>query len=88
MARKKSAAKRAKEEAEKKTLESNENKEVQSSSKDENRVQIVDNVQSSSEEEDEYGELITEDVEQGINKVLEAIRSDPKRLLDEKVKFF
>ncbi|KAJ9090972.1 hypothetical protein QFC19_009318 [Naganishia cerealis] len=92
MARKKSAAKRAKEEAEKKTLESNENKEVQSSSKDENRVQIVDNLESedesSSEEEDEYGELITEDVEQGINKVLEAIRSDPKRLLDEKVKFF
>lgn len=91
MARKKSAAKRAKEEAEKNAFESSD-KDVKSSSKDEKRVQIVDNLEpedeSSSEEEDEYGELITEDVEQGINKVLEAIRSDPKRLLDGKVKFF
>lgn len=91
MARKKSAAKRAKE-AEKKALESGESKDVQSSSKDEKPVQTMDDLESedesTSEEEDEYGELITEDVEQGINKVLEAIRSDPKRLLDEKVKFF
>ncbi|KAK5773587.1 hypothetical protein RI543_005104 [Arxiozyma heterogenica] len=44
---------------------------------------------SSSEEEDNYGDLITEDIEQGINNVLEAIKNnDTSKLLDPKVKFF
>lgn len=44
---------------------------------------------SSSEEEDDYGDLITEDIEQGINNVLEAIKNnDTSKLLDPKVKFF
>lgn len=43
---------------------------------------------SSSEEEDEFGELVTENVEEGINRVLEALKSDPKKLLDPEAKFF
>ncbi|KAG7660530.1 kri1 [[Candida] subhashii] len=43
---------------------------------------------SSDEEEDEFGDLITEDVEQGINKVLETIKTDPKKLLNPDLKFF
>ena len=43
---------------------------------------------SSDEEEDEYGDLITEDVEQGINQVMEIIKKNPSKLLDPSVKFF
>ncbi|CAX42759.1 protein Kri1 homologue, putative [Candida dubliniensis CD36] len=43
---------------------------------------------SSSEEEDEFGDLITEDVETGINQVLQTIKTNPSKLLDPNVKFF
>lgn len=43
---------------------------------------------SSSSEEDEYGDLITEDIEEGLEKVLNTVREDPKKLLDPNVKFF
>lgn len=89
MARKKSAAKRALEEAEKlKQAEKKDivDEEVQLSVEDEFDS---DEESSSSEDEDDYGELITEDVESGIGKVLEAIRTgDKKTLFDPKVKFF
>ncbi|QLG73698.1 hypothetical protein HG535_0F02090 [Zygotorulaspora mrakii] len=45
--------------------------------------------ESSSEEEDDYGELITEEVEEGIQKVLKAIRANDKEVLfNPKVRFF
>lgn len=43
---------------------------------------------SSSEDEDDVGELITEEIEEGIQKVLRAIRENPKSLLKQDVKFF
>ncbi|SMN19504.1 similar to Saccharomyces cerevisiae YNL308C KRI1 Essential nucleolar protein required for 40S ribosome biogenesis [Maudiozyma saulgeensis] len=44
---------------------------------------------SSSEDEDELGDLVTDDVEQGINEVLNAIRNnDTDKLLNPEVKFF
>ncbi|CAL9738062.1 protein Kri1p [Monosporozyma servazzii] len=51
---------------------------------------ISDNNESSdSDNEDDYGELITEDVEQGINEVLNAIKNnETNKLLDPNVKFF
>lgn len=42
----------------------------------------------SSEEEDDYGELLTEDVENGLNEVLKAIKTGDERLFDSNVKFF
>lgn len=48
----------------------------------------LDEESSSSEEEDDVGELITEEIEEGIQKVLKAIREDPKSLLKQDVKFF
>ncbi|KAL7666580.1 Kri1-like C-terminal domain-containing protein [[Candida] zeylanoides] len=79
MARKKSAAKRAKEAA---AVEPVVEKEVRPSSEDE--AEDSDD----SEEEDEYGELITSNIEDGINKVLDAIKHDPSKLLDPNVKFY
>lgn len=43
---------------------------------------------SESEPEDEYGELLTNDVEEGLSKVLKAIKSGDKKLFDPKVRFF
>ena len=43
---------------------------------------------SESEPEDEYGKLLTNDVEEGLSKVLKAIKSGDKALFDPKVKFF
>ncbi|CAK9438023.1 uncharacterized protein LODBEIA_P23780 [Lodderomyces beijingensis] len=43
---------------------------------------------SSEDEEDEYGDLITEEVEMGINQVLETIKTNPSKLLDPSLKFF
>ncbi|VEU22143.1 DEKNAAC103108 [Brettanomyces naardenensis] len=43
---------------------------------------------SESEPEDEYGELLTEDVEEGLNKVLNAIKNNDESLKDPKVRFF
>lgn len=79
MARKKSAAKRAKEAA---AVEPVVEKAARLSSEDE-----ADD-SDDSEEEDEYGELITTNIEDGINKVLDAIRHDPAKLLDPNVKFY
>lgn len=95
MPRKKSAAKKAKEAALKAelgtstgTIEEKKvgpcNNELSDEADEDN---FTDN--DSSEEEDDYGELVTEEVEDGINKVLNAIRSnDTSKLLDPKVRFF
>ncbi|KAG5421458.1 kri1 [Candida metapsilosis] len=92
MPRKKSAAKRAKEQALK---ESTGDSTIVSDTKDTLPVVSKDGApesdsesSSSDEEEDEYGDLITDEVEQGINQVLSKIRSDPKSLLDPNLKFF
>ncbi|PSK38528.1 hypothetical protein C7M61_002461 [Candidozyma pseudohaemuli] len=92
MARKKSAAKKAREaealQAEKK--QAPEQKEIveKESKAAEPEVESEDNNSSSSEEEDEYGELLTENVESSIQNVLSALKSDPKKLLDPEAKFF
>lgn len=92
MARKKSAAKKAREaealQAEKK--QAPEHKEIveKESKVAEPEIDSEDNNSSSSEEEDEYGELLTENVESSIQNVLSALKSDPKKLLDPEAKFF
>lgn len=88
MARKKSAAKKAKEQATQGDAVSVEvaAEPVQISKK---KQQISEDEGSlSSEEEDEYGELLTENVEELINKILTTLKSDPKKLLDPEAKFF
>ncbi|KAF5097441.1 hypothetical protein D0Z03_001407 [Geotrichum reessii] len=42
----------------------------------------------SDEDEDEFGELVTEEVEAGINNVLKTIRDNPTALLNKDLKFF
>lgn len=92
MARKKSAAKRAREAAEK--LAGNKEVEKEATGEISKKTPAVEaeilesESDSTSEEEDDYGNLITEDVEAGINSVLEALKKDPKRLLDQNTKFF
>ena len=91
MARKKSAAKKAREAAE-------QSGKPEITKKVEKIVEVPQKVQeqedsdsesgSSDESEDEYGELITEGIENGINEVLNAIKTNPKSLLDPNVKFF
>lgn len=76
MGRKKSAAKKAREEAERLKFEQ-ENKE-------ESEVEQSE----SSEDEDEMGDLLTESVESSIQKVLKTIKEDPEKLLDPETKFF
>ncbi|ODV69640.1 Krr1-domain-containing protein [Hyphopichia burtonii NRRL Y-1933] len=98
MARKKSAAKRAREEALKAEVASapaiEEKQEVEKPTKEKSTKETQevsdddDEDLESSEEEDEYGQLITDNVETGINKVLEALKNDPKKLLDPNLKFF
>lgn len=98
MARKKSAAKRAREEALKTEVASapaiEEKQEVEKPTKEKSTKETQevsdddDEDLESSEEEDEYGQLITDNVETGINKVLEALKNDPKKLLDPNLKFF
>lgn len=96
MPRKKSAAKRAREAEEK---ERNPPQEVekpqdqQADTKESGDQQVgtreSGDESSTSEEEDEYGELVTEDVEDGINKVLSALRSgNTQELLNPESKFF
>lgn len=92
MARKKSAAKKAKEQAEKtknvteSVAETPVSKKVEIElAKDEKAASSDD---SESEDEDEYGELLTENVEELIQQVMSALKSDPKKLLDPAVKFF
>lgn len=100
MARKKSAAKKAREEQEqssgvKDTTTILKSKDQEAPVKASKKTKDVlsedsenDEESSSSEEEDEFGELITEDVQQGIDKVLDALKSDPSKLLDPNAKFF
>lgn len=102
MARKKSAAKRAREEAAKSSLsesstakenvpevtEKQEEKKPSPVSKDKSESEADDD-DSLSEEEDEYGDLVTVEVETGINQVLSYLRNnDTSKLLDPSVKFF
>ncbi|WPK26662.1 hypothetical protein PUMCH_004021 [Australozyma saopauloensis] len=92
MARKKSAAKKAKEQAEKTknvtepVAETPVSKKVEIELAKDERAGSSDD--SSSEDEDEYGELLTENVEELIQQVMSALKSDPKKLLDPAVKFF
>lgn len=94
MARKKSAAKRAREEAEKFTAAGSiekhfpERKAVEKKVKIEEPVEDDDYKSSSSEVEDEFGEMLTENVEALIKNLISTIKSDPKKLLDPTVKFF
>lgn len=93
MARKKSAAKRAREAAAKNDTENNDvdvlvKKSAADTIKKDITSESEEDESTSSEEEDEYGELITERVEEGIEKVLQTIRNEPKKLLDPDVKFF
>lgn len=93
MARKKSAAKKAREEAEKSATSVKSVTEPKVTSK---KVQIKEPVEdiendgssSSSEDEDEYGEMLTENLEALIQNVIKTIKNDPKKLLDPNVKFF
>lgn len=88
MARKKSAAKKAREEA----TGTQGVEVVPAPVKEKPAVAFKEESEeedgSSSEEEDEYGELLTERVEQLINNVLKTLKSDPKKLLDPESKFF
>lgn len=91
MARKKSAARRAREKTEeaKNIIGDSEigSQQLQAATEqDETRSDSSD--ESQSEEEDEYGELLTENIEQLIQEVMKTLKSDPKKLLDPKVKFF
>ncbi|RCK64628.1 Protein KRI1 [Candida viswanathii] len=98
MARKKSAAKKAREEAAKQAKEAGEQPAPIEELKEEipkaekvkpaKEIEVEEEDESSSSEEDEYGDLITEDVETGINEVLTAIKTNPSKLLDPNVKFF
>lgn len=96
MARKKSAAKKAREEAIKAQTTSKPQNEtlvkspepIEKNDKIEQNDNTVDESSSESEDEDEYGELLTENVEELIQKVMSVLKSDPKKLLDPKVKFF
>lgn len=96
MARKKSAAKKAREALKRQELEQgkqepkkqeppNDDAEVSESNIDENES----GSDSDSEIEDDFGELITEDIDKGINEVITAIRNnETDKLLDPKVNFF
>lgn len=91
MARKKSAAKKAREEALKTqpVPESPAETSVKSTAPIEiTDLDTADASSSDSEDEDEYGELLTENVEESIQKVMNALKTDPKKLLDPKVQFF
>lgn len=90
MPRKKSASKRAKEEAEKAAQavalfgEEKQHSLVNEEENDEDSAYES----SSSVEEDEYGDLITDEIEDGIQKVMNALKSDPKLLLKSNTSFF
>lgn len=90
MPRKKSNTKKQKEAIGKAQIESNiEKKEDGKNPSPESETLVGSQEESSSSsEEDEYGDLITEDIEMGLEKVLNTVRQDPKKLLDPKVRFF
>ncbi|KAG0675494.1 KRRI-Interacting protein 1 [Pichia californica] len=54
----------------------------------EDEIENSSNDDSDDTDEDEYGELLTEDVENGLNDVLKAIKSGDQRLFDSSVNFF
>jgi protein KRI1 len=87
MARKKSAVKRAREVEVKSKLEAQLAK-ADESVKKQIAAEFDSDSESSESEEDEFGELLTEDVEEGLNKVLTALKNNDKSLLDPSVKFF
>ncbi|CAI4703507.1 AMM_1a_G0043900.mRNA.1.CDS.1 [Saccharomyces cerevisiae] len=103
MPRKKSAAKRAREQAKKEaavpatdtaTIKTSETsattvKPAIEASKSYVPSEDEEEDEEEEEEEDDYGELITDEVENGINQVLDAIKNNKTdKLLDPKVKFF
>ncbi|KAG7886877.1 hypothetical protein KL936_004728 [Ogataea polymorpha] len=96
MARKKSAAKRAREndpqqpgpETVTKDKEAGLNEPKSEPDESENAEEDVEDEDESSEEEDQYGDLLTEDVEEGFQKVLQAIKTGDKALFDKNVRFF
>ncbi|CAL9732571.1 protein Kri1p [Monosporozyma unispora] len=96
MARKKSAAKKAREAAAREAATAAaavESTKLEKEQELKNNLPVSDsddNIESSdSEDEDDFGELITEDVEHGINEVLNAIKNnETNKLLDPNVKFF
>lgn len=103
MPRKKSAAKKAREAAKKENPETGVVKNAAepsasktivveksgNSSPESVEVQVSDEESSTSEDEDDYGDLITEEVEEGIQSVLAAIKNNEmNKLLDPKVRFF
>ncbi|KAH3898697.1 related to Protein KRI1 [Saccharomycodes ludwigii] len=63
-------------------------KSVENQTVEEEEQAFPSDASSTSEEEDDFGELITEEVESNINKVLTAIKSKDPSLFDSKVKFF
>ncbi|ODV85339.1 hypothetical protein CANARDRAFT_28600 [[Candida] arabinofermentans NRRL YB-2248] len=103
MARKKSAAKRAKEAAVTAPDASNSAKASQPEiieskpviTTEQLKKELLEDInnnsdddEESSEDEDNYGELLTPDVEEGLSKVLTAIKTGDKSLFDDKVRFF
>lgn len=90
MPRKKSATKRAKEEAEKaaQSVAPSEKEKQNSIVNEEENDDDSAYESSSSVEEDEYGDLITDEIEDGIQKVMNALKSDPKLLLKSDTNFF
>lgn len=91
MARKKSAAKKAKEQAAEQATNPEVAKPVVETSdvtSDPADISPPSDDSEESEEEDEYGDLLTKDVETLINKVLTAIKTKLVDLLDPNTKFF
>lgn len=91
MARKKSAAKKAKESALKEQSSTTEAKPVVKQQDNTPPAETPEQDVSESEEseeEDEYGEFLTENVEQSIQEVMKTLKTDPKKLLDPNRKFF
>lgn len=92
MARKKSATKKAKEAAERAKPKPILEEQLKNEPVEETTPTVTsagtDEESSESEPEDEYGELLTENVEKLIQNVMNALKTDPKKLLDPQVKFF
>ena len=101
MPRKKSAAKKAREAAAREAARNAENSDKQPVKEDLTQLETKNepdsgsdsqsgsDSSSESEIEDEVGDLVTEEIEHGIQEVMNAIRSnDTKKLLDPSVRFF
>lgn len=88
MPRKKSASKKARQAAEQSKLEKQLENADESVKKQIQEEFESDEEDSTSEEEDEYGELLTEDVQEGFQRVLTALKNNDDILHDPNVKFF